>query len=378
MRTRILYLTYSGQSGVISFLTDAFSKKGIEVTVFQVAKNLSYRTGNLKLPSFKPHNLFNAALSVMRYKSEWKTYFLRTDYAFKFMTREAERCLEKNMGRFDVIMQSGVLFSASFKNTGAPYYLYLDHVYAISKKYQEIKGLPRPRCASKNWEILERGVYEKSDIIFTMSRFVKDSLIKDYGVSGEKIAVVGAGPNLPAIPAPSRESGTDGKTILFVGKEFRRKGGATLLEAFDLVRHELPDAKLVIVGSNEDIHGPGIQNMGEIDFAMMPAIYQSASLFVLPTLREPFGLAFLEAMAHRLACVGTDVEAVPEIIDDGKTGFIVPCLNPEKLAEKIALLLRDRELADRMGQEGYKKVRDYFNWDAVSSRIISRISGVSA
>ena len=105
----------------------------------------------------------------------------------------------------------------------------------------------------------------------------------------------------------------------------------------------------------------------------MPALYRQASLFVLPTLREAFGLSFLEAMAHQLPCIGTNIQAIPEIIDNEKTGFTVPILDETKLAEKIILLLKDEKLMKKMGDEGYNKIKEYFNWNLVASRMLSEV-----
>jgi len=91
----------------------------------------------------------------------------------------------------------------------------------------------------------------------------------------------------------------------------------------------------MIVGPANEIKGKGVEYKGPVLPSDMPEIYRKASIFVLPTLREPFGLAFLEAMSFGLPCIGTDIEAIPEIIDNEKDGFIVPKFNANKLAGKI-------------------------------------------
>ena len=100
----------------------------------------------------------------------------------------------------------------------------------------------------------------------------------------------------------------------------------------------------------------------------MPEIYRNASIFVLPTVREPFGLAFLEAMAYTLPCIGTDIEAVPEIIDDGKTGFVIPVNDYKILAERIIYLLNNPEIADNMGSVGQQKITSFYNWERVAAQ----------
>lgn len=369
---KLLYLTYGEQSGVIKYLVKALSTKGIKTTIVNTREKLTYRAKGLKIPSLRPSNLFNTGLALLQYRHDWKHHFFKTTYAFKLMTEVAHKYIEKNRQEFDIILQAGVLFSASFYKVTAPYFLYLDNTYALAERATPIKGLPNPKTAIRKWKILEKSTYEKADIIFTMSKSVQDSLINDYGIGKDKIRVVGAGPNLDTIPRRQDKSYKN-PTIFFVGKSFKNKGGEILLKAFWSVRELIPNARLIIVGPKEKIQGPGILWKGFVDFQSMPALYRQASLFVLPTLREAFGLSFLEAMAHQLPCIGTNIQAIPEIIDNEKTGFTVPILDETKLAEKIILLLKDEKLMKKMGDEGYNKIKEYFNWNLVASRMLSEM-----
>jgi glycosyltransferase involved in cell wall biosynthesis len=102
-------------------------------------------------------------------------------------------------------------------------------------------------------------------------------------------------------------------------------------------------------------------------------LYLEASVFALPTLREAFGLAFLEAMAYKLPCIGTNLEAIPEIIDDGHTGFLIERYDAKLLAQKLILLLKDTNLAKTMGERGYQKVITNFGWDIVAEKILQNV-----
>jgi len=355
---------------VIEYLTKEMSKTGISSSIVNVRGNLSYRNNKFKIPSFKPTNLVNTALALIQFKRDWRKYFYRTTYAFSVMTKIAQNYIERNDHAFDIILQSGVIFSAGVKKPGIPYFLYLDNTTAIYERCEPVKDLPVPIIASTKWKAMEKRVYEMADRIFTMSNFVQSSLISDYGISQEKIRVIGAGPNLETIPQHHDKSYRN-HTLLFVGKDFKRKGGEVLLKAFQRVRKEIRDAKLIIVGPKKIIQGPGIIYKGLVDYRSMPALYREASIFVLPSLREPFGLSFLEAMAHQLPCIGTDIQAIPEIIEDRRTGFVVPAFSEDELAEKIIMLLKNEDLMKRMGTRGLRKVKENYTWDLVSSRILS-------
>lgn len=88
--------------------------------------------------------------------------------------------------------------------------------------------------------------------------------------------------------------------------------------------------------------------------------FQQADLFVLPTFNECFPLVLLEAMEQGLPCIASAIGGTPEIIDEGKTGFLVPCKEVRPLAERIELLLKDKNLREQLGKAGREKFeREY-------------------
>jgi len=350
---RILYLSYGAQSGVVASLAGALRARGADVTVVDAAEGLSYRMGRLKLPSPRPANVRNVLAARRQFSGDWKHFFLCTDLAFGRMSRAAERAVERE--RPGAVIQAGVLFAPP--RAPVPRLLYIDHTYAISKRYTKVDGLPDAGRMSGDYEAAERAAYHAADAVLTMSDFVRRSVIDDYGVDPGRVHVIGAGPNLD--PLPGEPAGPPGwpPTVLFVGKDFARKGGPALLEAFRAARGDVPEARLVIVGPPAGGPLPGVTWAGRLGHGEMPALYAaaSASAFALPTLREPFGLVFLEAMAFGLPCVGTNVEAVPEIIEDGVTGYVVPPGDAAALSVALRSLLRDREAASRMGRAGWEQ-----------------------
>lgn len=369
---KILYLTYGPQSNVIRYLSQALLKKGFTVEQFNAADGLSYRHKKWRIPSFKPTNMLNSILAMVQFVGNWKVYFYRTLFAFRLMTRNCELKLKKSWIDYDLVFQSGVIFAPSFKPLPIPHVLYIDHTYAITKRYKAIKGLRKPLRVSSRWERMEKQVYSNASLILTMSSFVKDSLIVDYGIEPHKIAVVGAGPNVEIQPGPWHKR-FDTRTVLFVGKDFRRKGGDVLLKAFELVKEEIKDAKLVIAGESRESKEGDVLFKGLVEPAQIGQLYSQASCFVLPSFWEPFGISFLEAMAYKLPCVGTDTEAMPEIIKKGETGLLVSVGDAYKLAESIISVLRDESVARQMGEAGYRRIQTYFNWDGVGDRVIEAI-----
>jgi glycosyltransferase involved in cell wall biosynthesis len=103
-------------------------------------------------------------------------------------------------------------------------------------------------------------------------------------------------------------------------------------------------------------------------------ILRQASLFVMPSLYEPFGIAPLEAMAHGIPCVLTDQWAFPEMVVPGINGELVPCGNVEALAHKIQSLLDDIDALKIMGENARRLVIKSYTWEKVVERLIKAIT----
>ena len=148
-----------------------------------------------------------------------------------------------------------------------------------------------------------------------------------------------------------------------------------LLSAMKRMRQAVPRSRLLVVGVNRQ-STKDVTYLDKVPSGQIGTCYRNATVFAMPTLREAFGLVFLEAMAYGLPCVGTDVEAVPEIIIDGKTGYIVPPGDDETLADRLIQLLKDPELPRRMGQAGRARLQRNFTWQKVADALEASLSGL--
>ncbi|MCJ7811413.1 MAG: glycosyltransferase family 4 protein, partial [Dehalococcoidia bacterium] len=118
------------------------------------------------------------------------------------------------------------------------------------------------------------------------------------------------------------------------------------------------------LGIEEEVHF-----LGFVDPSEMGAHYGRADLFVLPSRMENFPLVILEAMASGLPVVATDVGGVPELVEHGETGLLVPPNDPDALADAINDLLDDPDEMEQMGARGRQLVSDQYTWDRVAERI---------
>jgi glycosyltransferase involved in cell wall biosynthesis len=357
---RLLYLNYGPQSGVTAALSRHLSAAGVTVSHVNVLDGFLYqlRPGS-RVPNARPA-VVRAVLQAMRtHGRSWKPYYLHTEYAFDRLSSVAHAAIARE--RPDVVLQAGVLFSPG-PYPEKPYYLYLDHTRAIAERYAPLEGLPPPIPPSAAWRAREQAVYRGAAGIFTMSDVVKQSLASDYGVDAARVHVVGAGPNVQ--PSAGDLGGPREKAVLFVGRNFVPKGGPELVDAFSVVRRDHPGAELWLVSSSAPRVLPaGVVSHGTLGRDALARLYARASVFALPTLREAFGLSFLEAMVFALPVVASRIEAIPEIVSDGETGILLPTRDPAAVGRAVSGLLADPVRARLMGAAGRARALARFGWD---------------
>jgi glycosyltransferase involved in cell wall biosynthesis len=110
--------------------------------------------------------------------------------------------------------------------------------------------------------------------------------------------------------------------------------------------------------------------LGNVPNSKMLPIYRAADISVLPSFMEATSITGLESMATGLPLVGTNVGGIPELIQAGETGLLVPPGNPIALANALRSLLVDRELRFRMGQAGRQRAVNYFSWDSIAAQTV--------
>jgi glycosyltransferase involved in cell wall biosynthesis len=111
--------------------------------------------------------------------------------------------------------------------------------------------------------------------------------------------------------------------------------------------------------------------LGSVPNTGMPDIYRAADISVLPSLMEATSITGLESMASALPLVGTRVGGIPDLIDEGETGLLVPPRDSQAMAKAIGDLLADADARRRMGRAGRAKVERSFTWDVIARRTLS-------
>jgi glycosyltransferase involved in cell wall biosynthesis len=280
---------------------------------------------------------------------KWKFKYHLDINLRKFRSKKAERIINKLDSNYNVILQWGSEFNLDEikKVKNIPKFSYQDN-----NLHGYLKGatsLPKVDASIRAALAYEAQVYDGLTGIFTMTKLLRKIFINDFKLLENKVHYAGFGCHLDDLQDEDKKY--DGRTILFVAIHgFEIKGGKVVLDAFSYVRKEISDARLLLVGQDLNIDIPGVECIGFMDKnnpegkEKLENLYKSASIFVMPSYNEATGTVFLEAMAHKVPCIGANCCSMPEIITENNCGFVIEPGNSKELAKKICMLLKDEAL----------------------------------
>jgi len=270
----------------------------------------------------------------------------------------------------DAVLHTGSLDLPPERDDVA-HYLYCDQTWNLSLHYRPDRA-DYTDLACAEFDELERASFAAMRHIFTFGEYVRDDLIAHYGIAPERVTAVGSGMG-QITPYYGPKDYAHGP-LLFVAKHlFAPKGGALLLEAFARVRRMRPDLKLVMVAPDAPAElARSIGNVSlrrHVPWPALENLYRSASLLVQPMLNDPWGQVYLEALLSRTPVMGLARNGLPEIVEGGRHGFLVPEPAPEALAHAIVDAMADPDRLALMGASGQAYVERTYSWDRTSGRI---------
>lgn len=305
-------------------------------------------------------------------------------YLSRMMNRKFLKVLENN---HPVQKNQQVVISTSsfvgFENIPYPVYLYGDqNFYQMYQGNPEVQETISRRVLQRIIDF-EKRQSERCSGIFCFSRWMRDSIVNDYGIDEQKVTVVGHGYCLPEYEDFDKTR-FEQPVILFVVTNWKKKGGDIVLKAFQLVKEQLPEVQLHIVGripeglsepiGQKDVVYHGFLNKNKPEeLEKLIGLYKKAAVFVLPSVYDPMPNITLEANYLKTPVVASNVCGIPEQVMDGETGFVIPDADPEKYAEKMLLLLNDQSLRHQMGIAGRRFVEEHFSWQAVTRKMVGKM-----
>lgn len=308
--------------------------------------------------------LWRHGLGRLRERGALIEAVMKTPTFFHLASFIAKRAVARG-GPAAAILMTQAMFDPAPADT--PLVIYTDDciLNPVNQFHSTAKILPQNLA-------LERRLYARCARIAVGATHVARALDAGYGIGPEKVTVIGMGANVDCGaegPVDDRLERYAAGRIVFVGIDWRRKGGPELVEAFNNLSTRHPHARLAIVGCAPPIDHPAIEVLGKVSHARVGELMAEASIFCMPSHVEPFGIATVEAARLGLPTVATTTGGFPDTVRDGETGFLVPPGRTDALEAALDRLLSDPQLCRSMGLEASTWAQERFSWTNVARRL---------
>jgi glycosyltransferase involved in cell wall biosynthesis len=399
---RALFLCYrgnpfcGGQGVYLYYLTRELAKLGVEIDVIvgppypEPMEKWArvYRTENLNIWSIRTEHFGYDKLARVLSPMNFVDYFLTRFHVFPEMETFSLRAfglMRKLLAtrRYDIIhdvqcLGWGLLPMKAF---GMPIVSTVHHPLTKDREADYLRD-------NSFWEYatttlfyplgMQRAVIKRLDRVVTSSMEGVGELENAFGLKRDKISVVYNGLDVEVFSNGGEKR--DENSLLFVGNtEDYKKGTRYLLEALSLLPKKI---KLTIVDEGPPKRTSafdlakkyGVEDRvtftGKVDMATLVHLYCTATLVVVSSLHEGFGLPAAEGMACETAVVSTTSGALKEVMKDGETGLLVPPKDPRAMADAIMKLLNDKKLRQKMGKAGRKRAVENFSWPVAAKNTL--------
>lgn len=223
--------------------------------------------------------------------------------------------------------------------------------------------------------------YQEADVITVPSEFAKRSFL-EMGFASERVVVVPYGVSLERFqPVGARDP--DEFEVLFVGHASVRKGVPRLLQAFSQVRH--PRKRLVLVGEvSRDIRHHvraalaqgGVTVLGHVQQSRLKEVMSKASILVLPSIEDGYGLVMSQAMACGTGVLASQNTGAEMLLTPEQDGLIVPAGDTVALVEGLQRLADDPGLVQRLGENALAKARSLGGWSVYTDQVLAMARSV--
>jgi glycosyltransferase involved in cell wall biosynthesis len=307
------------------------------------------------------------------------------------------RCLERlGLGRFDMVYMRYYtrVFAARYKKMmgikvfqfdecpavpWAKSYIFQDLSVGFLLDVYENRPELIPYCGLENLSYRylkkrvrsQRAFYRNAAGIFTMGQWLADYLVEHEGLPREKVHAVGGGVNVDV--AGIDDSKRRGNRILFIGRDYKRKGGDLVVKAFRILKERMPDAELYVAGPSinpiaQEDWIEGIFFLGEQSAAQIQTLYNKCDIFCMPSRFEAYGLVFAEALVCGLPCIARNDFAMKEMICEGQNGYLIDGDDIQQLAEKMEAVLTNEQMKRFVRSQREEYIHKY-SWESVVKQI---------
>lgn len=248
------------------------------------------------------------------------------------------------------------------------FHLFKDYISKNRTKEQDVKI-----------EIKEKKVLSEYTSIIYSSEWAKENTIDYYNINPRKIHVVEFGANIPKPTNYKIDIQTDVCNLVFIGKNWIKKGGDKALSAYKILKAEGFRCTLTIIGStpleiqddDEDlVIIPFIDKSKPADLNRLCEILYNSHFLVLPTEFDAFGIVFCEASAYGVPSIASDVGGVSQPIREGVNGFLLPPnATAEDYANKIKMVFSDKNGYKELRISSRREYETRLNWDVWEEKV---------
>ncbi len=234
------------------------------------------------------------------------------------------------------------------------------------------------RFAEARWRSVYRYIARRADLILTVSEFLKAQIVSSFGVSGDRVVVVGNGVEevyykVADIPKGISSLSGERPYVLCVGGLNYLDGGDYLLDVSRALERALPQLRILVAGAQHEkpylvqaADHANIELLGYVPAPKLAGLMREAEMFLFLSRYETFGIAVAEAMAAGAPVIASDKTAVPEVVGDG--GIIVDPAKTSTLIDIIVDLHRGPESCEELRRKGIKRAGRY-TWQACVDRL---------
>jgi glycogen(starch) synthase len=312
-----------------------------------------------------------------------------------FFNRSLTKCASAiNADVYEAHAVSGYGFPKKLEKLGIkkPFIHTIHGVLADEYEQAKKNGYPSVRGRVANYFMqrlskLEEETAKNATIVVTISNYSLEKIQKYYGIDQSKVRIVPNGVDIEKFkPMDTKEVrqqfglGNE-PCVLFVGSLIPRKGLPFLVEAAKKVVRAQADTKFLIVGDGPlrnqlydslktaNLSG-NFKFLGNLKDNVLPAIYNCADVFVLPSIQEGQGIVLLEAQASGKPVVAFDIGGVNEALQNKETGLLVNQGDVDALGDALLKLLTDKAIREKMGSNGRRFVSENYTWDVCAQKML--------
>ncbi|WP_198152701.1 glycosyltransferase family 4 protein [Tsuneonella dongtanensis] len=277
-----------------------------------------------------------------------------------------------------VIVSVGATQKLALTDARVPIVHVSDALFAtITGYYPSFRNLSQRTLRLGN--AIQQKLLDRCGAVMLSSTWARDDAIAAYDIAPEKVHSVPLGANIEEDPGSDIALEPKGRLrLLFIGMDWKRKGGPRTIEVFRHVRSRHPDAELHIVGCDppEARGEPNVRTHGMLrksdkaQYRLFDDLLRTASFFVMPSEQEAYGLAYCEAAAFGLPVVALQTGGVPTIVRHGETGLLFEgSTPPDAIADAIMDLWQDRARYDAFRAAARTRYEEELTWEAWGDRV---------